>query len=175
LNLGVVRSDENALWSLAPHDLSMANFFFGGEPVSLKAVGGTYLQKKIEDVIFLTMNYPGGHIAHVHVSWLDPRKVRRLTIVGSKKMAVFDDMETAEKIRIYDKGVSRLDYENFGELLSIRSGDINIPSIPNAEPLKLQGQHFLECVRTRRQPLADGRNGLAVVRVLSEAGKELYG
>lgn len=153
----------------------MANFFFGGEPVSLKAVGGTYLQKKIEDVIFLTMNYPGGHIAHVHVSWLDPRKVRRLTIVGSKKMAVFDDMETAEKIRIYDKGVSRLDYENFGELLSIRSGDINIPSIPNAEPLKLQGQHFLECVRTRRQPLADGRNGLAVVRVLSEAGKELYG
>lgn len=175
LNLGVVRSDENALWSLAPHDLSMANYIFGGEPVSLKAVGGTYLQNKIEDVVFLTLTYPDGHIAHVHVSWLDPRKVRQLTIVGSKKMAVFDDMEAAEKIRIYDKGVSRLDYENFGELLSIRSGDIHIPSIPNTEPLRLQAQHFLECVRTRRRPLADGRSGLAVVRLLSEADKELNG
>ena len=175
LNLGIVRSDENALWSLAPHDLSMANYFFGGAPVSLKAMGGTYLQKMIEDVIFLTLNYPNGHIAHIHVSWLDPRKVRRLTIVGSKKMAVFDDMEAAEKIRIYDKGVSRLEYENFGELLSIRSGDIHIPSIPNAEPLKLQAQHFLDCIRTRRRPLANGHDGLAVVRVLSEAGRELYG
>lgn len=175
LNLGVVRSDENALWSLAPHDLSMANFIFGDEPVALKAVGGTYLQKKIEDVIFMTLTYPDGRLAHVHVSWLDPRKVRQLTIVGSKKMAVFDDMEAAEKVRIYDKGVSRMEYENFGELLSIRTGDIHIPSIPNAEPLKLQAQHFLECIRSRRRPLACGADGLAVVRMLSAAGRELNG
>lgn len=175
LNLGLVRTDENSLWSLAPHDLSLVNYLLSASPVSLKATGGCYLQKEIEDVIFITLVYPGGRIAHVHVSWLDPHKIRRLTIVGSRKMVVFDDMETTEKIRIYDKGISRLEYENFGELLSVRSGDIHIPSVPNTEPLKVQAQHFLDCVRGRRRPLVDGQCGLAVVRALTEAGRELNG
>jgi len=173
LNLGIVRKDENSLWSLAPHDISLANHLLGAEPVAVKAAGGSYLQNGIEDVMFVTLQYPGGRMAHVHVSWLDPRKVRRVTIVGSKKMVVFDDLEPAEKIRVYDKGVARLDYENYGESLAIRSGDIHIPSIPNIEPLKIQAQHFIECVRERRQPLVDGREGLAVVRALAAASREL--
>jgi predicted dehydrogenase len=173
LNLGVVRSDENSLWSLAPHDISLINFLFESAPDLVKATGGCYLQKEIEDVIFLNLTYPDGRIAHVHVSWLDPHKVRRLTIVGSRKMAVFDDMQTTEKVRIYDKGVSRLEYENFGELLSVRTGDILIPSIPNSEPLKLQAQHFIESVRNQSPPLVDGRHGLDIVRILEQAGRQL--
>jgi predicted dehydrogenase len=173
LNLGVVRSDENSLWSLAPHDLSLANYLLGAAPSAVHATGGCYLQKGIEDVIFVTLTYPGGRIAHIHVSWLDPHKIRRVTIVGSEKMAMFDDMEATEKVRIYDKGVQRPQYENYGEALSIRMGDIYIPNIPNTEPLKVQAQHFLACVRERRRPLADGREGLAVVRALTEATRGL--
>jgi predicted dehydrogenase len=177
LNLGVVRSDENSLWSLAPHDISLINYLVGAAPVQVKATGGCYLQKAIEDVIFLNLTYPDGRIAHVHVSWLDPHKVRRLTIVGSRKMAVFDDMATTEKVRIYDKGVSRLDYENFGELLSVRTGDILIPSIPNTEPLKLQAQHFIQSVRERlppaQAPANDGYHGLEVVRTLEQSAGQL--
>ncbi|MCL5269049.1 MAG: Gfo/Idh/MocA family oxidoreductase [bacterium] len=175
LNLGVVRNDENSLWSLAPHDISLTDYLLGGEPESLKATGGCYLQTGIEDVIFLTLTYPGGRLAHIHVSWLDPHKIRRLTIVGSRKMVVFDDMETTEKIRIYDKGISRLNYENYGESLSIRTGDIHIPSVPNTEPLKLQMQHFIACVRERRRPLVGAEEGMAVVRTLTLAGCELGG
>ena len=173
VNLGVVRNDENALLSLAPHDVSLSNFLLGASPKQVQASGGSYLQAGIEDVIFVTLTYPNGSIAHLHVSWLDPHKVRRLTIVGSRKMVVFDDMQTTEKVRLFDKGVSRLDYENFGELLSVRTGDILIPSVPNTEPLRLQAQHFLDCVSERRRPLVDGRQGLEVVRVLEAAGQQL--
>ena len=173
LNFGVVRSDENSLWSLAPHDISLIDYLMEASPVAVRATGGCYLQTGIEDVIFLNLTYPRGRIAHIHVSWLDPHKVRRLTIVGSRKMAVFDDMQTTEKVRIYDKGVQRLEYENYGELMSVRTGDILIPSIPNTEPLKAQAQAFIEAVCTRRPPLADGRHGLAIIRTLNEATRQL--
>ncbi|HOE95883.1 MAG TPA: Gfo/Idh/MocA family oxidoreductase [Candidatus Sumerlaeota bacterium] len=173
LNLGVVRNDENALLSLAPHDISLINYLLGAAPIAAQAAGGCYLQDRIEDVIFVTLTYPQRKLAHIHVSWLDPHKTRRLTIVGSRKMAVFDDTETTEKVRIYDKGVLRQEYENYGELLAVRTGDILIPNIPNTEPLKLQAQHFLECVRDRTPPRVDGRMGLEVVRVLAEASRRL--
>ncbi len=170
LNLGVIRKDENALWSLAPHDFSLINYLFDSVPHSMNASGGSYLQKDIGDVFFVTMHYPGGQIGHSHVSWLDPHKVRRLTVVGSRKMALFDDMSRTEKVRIYDKGIEAPDYENYGEVLQIRTGDIHSPALDNAEPLKLQAQHFLECIRERRNPIVDGRAGLAVVRMLDMAG-----
>jgi predicted dehydrogenase len=169
LNLGTVRKDENALWSLAPHDVSLANFFFDAEPLSVHARGGCFLQNHVEDVVFLHAEYPGNRFAHCHVSWLDPHKVRRATLVGSRKMAVFDDMESAEKLRIHDKGFSREGYETFLESLSVRNGDIVIPSIPLAEPLRLQAEHFVSCVIERRQPLVGGREGLSVVRTLHAA------
>ncbi len=169
LNLGVVRSDENSLWSLAPHDISLANYLLGGVPERSSASGGCYLRRDIEDVIFMSLVYPEGRIAHIHVSWLDPHKIRRLTIVGSRKMAVFDDMEPVEKIRIYDKGAQVTEYDRFGVAVKVRTGDILIPAVTNEEPLRLQARHFLDCVATRRRPRVDGRDGLEVVRVLHEA------
>ncbi len=173
LNLGVVRNDENSLWSLAPHDISLANHLLGGVPERITARGGCYLRPEIEDVMFLTLAYPGERLAHIHVSWLDPHKVRRLTIVGSSKMVVFDDMEPSEKIRIYDKGAVVPEYDAYGVAVKIRTGDIVIPTLPNPEPLQLQARHFIECVRERRRPRVDGRDGLAVVRVLNEASREM--
>lgn len=140
VNLGKVRSDENALWSLAPHDISMVLYLMGEEPEEVEATGQAFLQPGIEDVVFLTLRFGSGRVAHIHVSWLDPHKERRMTVVGSKKMAVFDDMQGQEKIRIYDKGVSRQQttaapYSSYGELLSLRDGDIMIPRLPAREPL----------------------------------------
>lgn len=175
LNLGVVRSDENALWSLAPHDFSISDHLMSDSPRAIHANGASYLQDRIEDVMFVTLEYSAERVAHVHVSWLDPHKIRRLTIVGSEKMAIFDDQEPTEKIRIYEKGVEQVELDHQGELLSIRNGDVHIPCLPNAEPLKRQMQHFMECVRTRRRPLVDGRNGLSVVRTLTEASRQLTG
>ena len=174
LNLGVVRSDENSLWSLAPHDISLANHLLGDAPHGIDAIGGAYLRPDIEDVIFMTLTYPGGRIAHIHVSWLDPHKVRRLTIVGSAKMAVFDDMEPVEKIRIYDKGAQATEYDSYGVAVKVRTGDTLIPAVPNGEPLREQALHFLDCVRRRQRPRVDGRDGLEVVRVLQEATGQLH-
>ncbi len=173
LNLGTVRRDENALWSLAPHDVSLANYIFDAEPLAVFARGGCFLQEEIEDVVFLHLEYPGGRLAHVHVSWLDPHKVRRATLVGSRRMAVFDDMETSEKLRVHDKGVSREGYETFRESFAIRNGDIVIPSVPLVEPLRLQAEHFVACVIERREPLVNGQAGLSVVRTLHEASNLL--
>jgi predicted dehydrogenase len=169
LNLGTVRSDENALWSLAPHDLSLANYLLNASPARVSCSGACYLQKHIEDVVFLDLAYPDGRIVHVHVSWLDPHKTRRITLVGSKKMAVFDDMEPVDKVRIYDKGIAHENYETFQESFGIRNGDILIPSISSAEPLRLQAEHFIECVANRIQPLVSGKEGLSVVHILRQA------
>lgn len=173
LNLGTIRTDENALWSLAPHDVSLANYFFDAEPIEIAAEGGRFLQQAIEDVVFLHLTYPSGRLAHIHVSWLDPHKTRRITLVGSRKMAVFDDRDPAEKLRIYDKGIAEEGYETFRESLGVRNGDIVIPSIPNVEPLRLQAEHFLSCVATRKPPLVGGREGLSVVRILQAADRLL--
>jgi predicted dehydrogenase len=176
VNLGKVRDIENALWSFAPHDISMILFLLDKEPVSVTATGQCYLQKDkdIEDVVFMNMRFDDGTMAHVHVSWLDPHKERRLTVVGDKKMAVFDDARSAEKIWIYDKGVqTKQDYSTYGEYLSLRFGDVVIPNIPATEPLRTECQHFIECVKSRKRPRSDGRDGLRVSKVLDAAQRSL--
>ncbi len=174
VNLGKVRDIENALWSFAPHDISMILFLLEKDPISVTATGECYLQKGIEDVAFMTMHFPDGVMAHIHVSWLDPHKNRKLTVVGNKKMAVFDDTRSGEKIWIYDKGVeTKTDYNTYGEYLSLRFGDILIPRIESTEPLKAECQHFIECVKDRKTPRSDGQDGLRVLRVLDAAQRSL--
>ena len=174
VNLGKVRHDENALWSFAPHDLSVILHLLEMEPIDVAARGSAFLQSTVEDVVFLHLRFPGGKMAHVHVSWLDPHKLRKMTVVGSQKMVVFDDMEASEKIRVYDKGIDRAgQIVSYGDALSVRSGDILIPRISLQEPLRIECQHFVDCVRERRTPLTDGAGGLRVVRVLAAAQQSL--
>ncbi len=172
LNLGQVRQDENAMWSLAPHDISVALYLLDREPESVSAQGRDYLRVGVPDLVFLTMSFANGVLAHCHVSWLDPHKVRSFTVVGSKKMAVFDDMAGREKLRIFDQGVDFPEV-GYGDLHTLRFGDIYIPRIDMTEPLALECQHFLECVRDGKTPLTDGENGLAVLRVLTAAQQSL--
>jgi predicted dehydrogenase len=174
VNLGKVREDENALWSFAPHDISVVLYLIGEEPEVVTATGECYLQKGIEDVVFLTMKFPGRQMAQIQLSWLDPHKERKLTVVGSKKMAVFDDVQASEKIRIYDKGVDKPpEYGSYGEYLTLRDGDILIPRIKMQEPLRLECEHFIECVRTGKRPVTDAKSGVGVVRILEAAQQSL--
>lgn len=174
LNLGKVRSDENALWSLAPHDISVALYLLDEEPEAVEASGQAFLQSGVEDVAFVTLRFASGRVAHIHVSWLDPHKERRLTVVGTRRMVVFNDMEAQEKIKVYDKGVDRgateaAEYETYADLLHLREGDIVIPRLPLSEPLALECSEFLEAVRTGIPPRSDGHDGLRVVRTLEAA------
>jgi len=173
VNLGIVRQNENAWWSLAPHDISVICYLFGSEPVSVAAQGQCYLQKGIEDVVFATIKFADGKMAHVHCSWLDPHKIRKMTVVGPEKMVTFDDMEATEKIRIYDKGaaVKHDVTASYADIISLRFGDIVIPKIPGGEPLALECRHFIDRVRENRPVRSDGADGLRVVQVL-EAGQE---
>lgn len=174
VNLGQIRPDENALWSFGPHDVSVALYLLGEMPVTLSAQGKSYLQRGIEDVVFLNLTFASGVMSHVQMSWLDPHKVRRLTVVGSRQMAVFDDMQPREKLTIYDKGVNRPpEYRSYGESLTIREGDIFIPRLPNVEPLTVQFQHFIRVVRGEEKGRADHADGVRVVRVLDAATRSL--
>lgn len=174
LNLGTVREDENALWNFAPHDISVILHLLGKEPIDISARGQSYLREGVEDVVFFTLTFADNSMASIHVSWLDPHKVRRLTIVGSNKMAVFDDLEANEKLRIYDKGPQfGADYDTFAEYIGLRFGDITIPHIKSGEPLRAECLHFLQCIRDRCSPLSDGHDGLRVVRVLDAAQRSL--
>jgi predicted dehydrogenase len=174
VNLGQVRPDENALWSFGPHDVSVALYLLGETPVNVTAVGRSYLQRGIEDVVFLTMEFGSGVLGHVQMSWLDPHKERRLTVVGSKQMAVFDDMQAREKLRIYDKGIDRpADYQSFGESLQIREGDIFIPRVSNVEPLAAELGHFVKVARREAPPRSGAADGVRVVRVLEAATESL--
>jgi predicted dehydrogenase len=175
VNLGKVRKDENALWSFAPHDLSVMLHFLGGEPIDVSARGSAFLQPGIEDVVFSSLSWADGRMAHAHVSWLDPHKLRRFTVVGAKKMALFDDMEPSEKLKIYDRGVDPAagEFVDFARSLTVRQGDVWIPKLDGAEPLRLECRHFVECVRTRKTPRTDGRDGLRVVKVLAAAQASL--
>lgn len=173
LNLGQVRKDENALWSLAPHDISVILELFG-KPKFVQAQGSSYIQrhKGIEDVIFMHFRFQDGRTAHLHLSWLDPHKVRRITLVGSKKMVVFDDMEPANKIKIYDRGVDHKkssDADPLTSSMALRFGEINMPIIETVEPLLRECQHFLNCVKKDSQPHSDGHNGLEVIRIMQAA------
>jgi predicted dehydrogenase len=174
VNLGTVRGDENALWNFAPHDISSILFLLDKEPTDVSARGQCYLQPGIEDVVFMTMNFNDKSMAHVHVSWLDPHKIRKLTIVGSKKMAVFDDLDANEKLRVYDKGAAQnTDYNSFAEYITLRFGDITIPYVKVDEPLRIECMHFLECVAERKRPVSDGYDGLRVIKVLDAAQQSL--
>ncbi len=171
VNLGRLQTDIGALWSIAPHDVSTFNFLLGSAPIEVSARGGAFLHSGIEDVAFLDMAYKGGFSAHVHVSWLDPGKVRRMTVVGDKKMVIFDDLDSEGKVRIYDKGIFKVgNAPIYGEFqYQLHSGDILIPRIDMSEPLRNEVTHFLECVQNRTAPLTDGKNGLEVVKVLEAA------
>jgi predicted dehydrogenase len=173
VNLGRIRGDENALWSFAPHDISQILYMLGADPVDVSARGQSYIQDGIEDVVFLSLFFQNRLMAHIHLSWLDPHKVRSTTIVGSKKMAVFDDTATSEKLRIYDSCATGCSARSYGEAIQVRFGDIHIPRISSAEPLKIELQHFLDCVRDRTRPRSDAHDGLRVVRILEAAQKSL--
>ena len=173
-NLGPVRSDVGVVYDLASHDISIFNFLLGARPESVSAVGGAFLRRGIEDIGFLTLSYPGGVVCHVHTSWLNPRKVRQLTVVGDGKMAVWDDMNILEPVRYYDKGVMPDTYSSFGEFhMILRDGAITTPKLRLFEPLLRQDQEFVDCLRSRRKPAASGEFGADVVRVLEAARQSI--
>jgi predicted dehydrogenase len=173
VNLGRVQQDINALWSFAPHDISILLYVLGAMPLEVSARGGKYLNDHVEDVVFITLSFPQKILAHIHVSWLDPAKVRRMTIVGSQKMLVYDDVDAEARLRIYDKGVYRhgADYGEYQ--LKVPSGDISIPRIEMSEPLHNECAHFIECIRENKTPRTDGESGLRVIRVLEAAQESL--
>lgn len=174
VNLGMVRRDENALWSLGPHDISIILHLIGESPVEVSARGASYLQPGTEDVVFLIMRFPSGSMAHVQLSWLDPHKERKITVVGSRKMAVFDDMQASEKIKVFDKGINiSRDYNSYAELLTLREGDILIPQLKMEEPLAAECRHFIECVEQKAICRTGGNNGLEVVRVCEAATESI--
>ena len=167
LNLGVIRSEENALWSLAPHDISVILYLLGEEPVEVAAHGAAYLQSGIEDVCYLTMRFASGALGHVHVSWLDPIKTRRLSVVGKRKMAVYDDMQK-EKLVLLDQRAEQVE-----DAFQPVRGDAKAIQIDAQEPLRRMAETFIEGVRTGVAPLSDGLDGLRVVRVLEAAQRAL--
>ncbi len=173
LNLGKLRADENALWSLGAHDVSVVLHLAGEEPDEAVAHGQSYVREGVEDVVFCFLRFPSGLSAHLHLSWLDPHKERRFTIVGSRRMATFDDMALEGKVTIYDKGFDE-DAQGYGEYIT-RSGDIFSPQISNTEPLRIECEHFIECILEGRQPQSDGASGLRVVRVLERLQNSLDG
>lgn len=177
LNLGRVRQDVNVLWNLAPHDISIILYWLDEIPEKVTAKGLTFLQEGIEDVVFIDLDFPSGRAAHVHVSWMDPSKTRKMVVVGSKKMLVYDDVSLEAKIVIFDKGIEKKhiirdlpDIESFGQFQFMhRSGDIYIPKVDFKEPLLIECRHFIDCIINRGTSLSDGRSGLDVVNILERA------
>jgi predicted dehydrogenase len=164
LNLGKLRADENALWSLGAHDVSVLLRLAGEEPFAVEARGESYMREGVEDVVFCFLRFPSGLSAHLHLSWLDPHKERRFTVVGDARMATFDDMALEGKITVYDKGFDEQAH-SYGEYIT-RSGEIWSPRLPNVEPLRAEVEHFVAAVRDGTVPRSDGEAGLRVVRVL---------
>jgi predicted dehydrogenase len=171
LNLGQLRADENALWSLGAHDVSVLLRLAGEEPYEVDARGESYMREAIEDVVFCFLRFPSGLAAHLHLSWLDPHKERRFTVVGETRMATFDDMAVEGKVTVYDKGFDE-PTNSYGEYIT-RSGDIWCPRVPSVEPLRVEVQHFVDCIRMGRTPISDGIAGLRVVRVLEALQQSL--
>ncbi len=171
VNLGVLRADENALWSLGPHEVSVLLDLVDEEPYELSARGECYVRPDVEDVVFCFLRFPSGIAAHLHLSWLHPRKERRFTVVGSRQMATFDDMAVEGKLTVYDKGFDPAPHAD--DEYRTRSGGIFLPQLSTVEPLRLECEHFLEALRTGVPPRSDGRNGLRVVRLLERLQHEL--
>lgn len=167
LNFGKVRADENALWSLAPHDISLALALAGERPEEVSARGEAFLREGVEDVVFGYLHFPSGLVAHLHVSWLDPHKSRKLTVVGSEGMAVFDDTEADRKLTVYEKASSPSRFDTWGEFQALRTGDVKIPQVPNAEPLVQETKAFIDAIVAGKATVASGDEGLAVVEVLT--------
>ncbi len=182
LNLGIVRGDINAAWNLAPHDVSIANYLIGADPIRVSATSVQALQPeapRLDDVVFMSLTYPGDVVMHTHVSWLDPRKVRTMTVVGDKRMIVYDDV-AADKLAIYDKGITKGDPVPEEQATSFarhrmitRAGDLTIPNLRVPEPLAVECKHFIECVQTRSKPLTDAWSGVAVTAALEAADRSL--
>jgi predicted dehydrogenase len=185
-NLGIVRSDGNAMWSLAPHDISILRYWLPGRPTTVSATGAAHLQEGIEDVVFMTVTFEGGVVGHIHTSWLEPNKIRDATVVGDRKMIVYDDTAPEAKLRLFDKGIDRRAVEGDGQPASLgryedfsrfqmitRAGDILIPKLEMREPLAQEIEHFAACVNGDEIPLADGRAGRAVVAILEAAQQSL--
>jgi len=167
LNLGKIRQDVNVMWNLAPHDVSMILYVLQQEPLAVSARGVSYLQEGIEDVVFMDLVFESGVHAHIHVSWMDPVKVRRMTVVGKKRMVVYDDMEE-DKIALYDEGIDKTDMG-----FSYRRGSALFPEVNFLEPLNVECAHFVQCIADHQRPRTDGYDGLRVVRVLEAAQRSL--
>jgi len=176
LNLGRIRSDIDALWNFAPHDISIIQYWLGDPaPLAVSRQGMAYMQDNIEDVVFLNVEYPGKIMANIHVSWLDPQKVRKMIVVGSKKMVVYDDIAD-DKIAIYDKGIDKkavlgqnMDYDHPRAEFDYRSGDILLPQVKFVEPLRTEADHFIDCIRNKKTPLTGIAHSRNVVAVLERA------
>ena len=171
VNLGLHQFDINVLWDLGPHDVSIMLYWLGEEPEWVSCTGACYIQPTIEDVVFLEMGFPSGTIAHAHLSWLAPGKRRVMTVVGSKRMVVYDDVEVAEKVKVFDHGVERMDADELRR--SYRAGDIHAPRIATTEALQIEVRDFIDAIRRGRKPLSDGESGLRVVRVLDAGMRSL--
>jgi len=187
LNLGQVRSDVDAIWNLAPHDVSIILYWIKSNPKFVTAQGFNYLDREpaLVDMGFVTIEFENGIVAHIVVSWLSPEKIRKMIIVGSKKMVIFDDVNVEGKVQVCDKGIDLLDAQNspsspsldhdtFGKFqLLVRSGDMVTPNIPNKEPLRTECEHFIDCIKDGSKPLSDGESGLRVTQVLEGAAQSI--
>jgi predicted dehydrogenase len=175
LNLGIFQRDINVVWDLAPHDLSIVLYATGLQPATIRTVGMKLLHPKVEDAAFVTLTCENGASAVIHVSWVDPLKIRKVSVVGTKQMLVYDDLDPLSKIQIYDKGVDNPPhYDTFGEFLcSYKYGDIHMPRLKEAEPLGVMCKHFLDCIETGATPRSDGQSGLRLVRLLAASDASL--
>lgn len=171
VNLGLHQFDINVLWDLGPHDVSITLYWLDEEPLWVQATGACFVQPEIEDVVFLTIGFPSGAISHAHLSWLAPSKLRTMTVIGSRKMVVYDDVQAVEKVKVYDQGVEKLEGDELRR--SYRAGDIHSPRVPVTEALQVEMRHFVECVREGTRPRSDGQAGLRVVGVLEAGMKSL--
>jgi predicted dehydrogenase len=171
VNLGLHQFDTNVLWDLGPHDVSIMLYWLDEEPLWVQCSGACFAQPDIEDVVFLMIGFPSGAIAHAHLSWLAPSKLRTMTVIGSQKMVIYDDNQSVEKVKIYDQGVDKLEADELRR--SYRAGDIHSPRVPMTEALQVEMRHFIDCVRDGKKPRTDGEAGLTVVRVLELAMRSL--
>ncbi|PIU83490.1 MAG: hypothetical protein COS68_03720 [Elusimicrobia bacterium CG06_land_8_20_14_3_00_38_11] len=168
LNLGIVRRDVNVWWNLAPHDVSIINYWLNQKAKSVNGLGVSFIQKGIDDFVSANIKFENGTAAVINVSWLDPHKIRQMTVVGSKKMVIYDDVSSDMKVQIYDKGIDKFDdFQTFGQFQLIhRAGDIFIPKIDFKEPLEIEALHFVECIKEGKEPLTSARKSLPVIKIL---------
>lgn len=168
LNLGIVRRDVNVWWNLAPHDVSIVNYWLNQKAKSVNGLGVSFIQKGIDDFVSANIKFENGTAAVIHVSWLDPHKIRQMTVVGSKKMIIYDDVSSDMKVQIYDKGIDKFDdFQTFGQFQLIhRAGDIFIPKIDFKEPLEIEAAHFMECIKEGKEPLTSAKKSLPIVQIL---------